>query len=197
MARGTHRVIRGRRGVTALRDGGAAARVEDGGAVQWGGGRRGTRVTAGRRCGSCGVVGLEWDLFSAGTDTNTNTISVPWMMVAKLLRHPAVMSKVRGELQDALHPAQPSPARCLCRTGPWPTARMEVGGWLPRPPRHTKVIVNLYGIMCDPTSWPRHDGFVPGRFAGHGRGLPEHGRSGVELMPFGAGQSLWVDLEKS
>jgi len=39
------------------------------------------------------------DLFAAGTDTNA--ITVEWTM-AELLRHPAVMSKVRDELREAL-----------------------------------------------------------------------------------------------
>ena len=69
MVRGTRRVIRGRRRVTARRDGGATARVGDDGstdhgggtAVQWGGGRRGADggPAAGRCGGPCGgMVGV-------------------------------------------------------------------------------------------------------------------------------------------
>ncbi|KAF0921277.1 hypothetical protein E2562_003085 [Oryza meyeriana var. granulata] len=152
------------------------------------------------------------DLFAAGTDTNS--ITVEWAM-AELLRHPAVMSKVRTELQDALgskqHPDESDIGRLpylsavvmeTMRLHPPSPLLMPheaivdgaaVGGYAV--PKGTKVIVNVWSIMRDPSSWARPEQFEPERFAGAGD-ADEHApaacsfRGGelLEFMPFGAGR---------
>ncbi|KAL5201578.1 hypothetical protein ABZP36_035932 [Zizania latifolia] len=122
------------------------------------------------------------DLFAAGTDTNS--ITVEWVM-AELLRHPAVMCKVRAELRDALgskqHPDESDIGRLpYLRAVVMETMRLhppspllmpheamadgaEVGGFAV--PKGTKVIVNVWSIMRDPATWARPEEFDPERFA--------------------------------
>jgi cytochrome P450 len=147
------------------------------------------------------------DLFAAGTDTNA--ISVEWTM-AELLRHPAVMSKVRAELRDALgskpHPDESDIDRLpYLRAVAMESMRLhppspmlmphlamadgaEVGGFAV--PGGTKVIVNLWAVMRDPVLWPEPEAFSPERFVGASeadfRGRKEKDR--LEFMPFGAGR---------
>ncbi|KAG8056928.1 hypothetical protein GUJ93_ZPchr0002g26478 [Zizania palustris] len=147
------------------------------------------------------------DLFAAGTDTNS--ITVEWAM-AELLRHPAVMSKVRAELRDALgskqHPDESDMGRLpYLRAVVMETMRLhppspllmpheamadgaEVGGFAV--PKGTKVIVNVWSIMRDPATWPRPEEFDPGRFAAPPAPAEALFRGGerLEFMPFGAGR---------
>jgi len=144
------------------------------------------------------------DLFAAGTDTIA--ITVEWTM-AELLRHPAVMSKVRGELRDALgskpHPDESDIDRLpYLRAVVMESLRLhppspllmphlamadgaEVGGFAV--PSGTKVIINLWAVMRDPAVWPEPDAFVPERFVGAGDAY-FRGKDRLEFMPFGAGR---------
>ena len=144
------------------------------------------------------------DLFAAGTDTIA--ITVEWTM-AELLRHPAVMSKVRGELRDALgskpHPDESDIDRLpYLRAVVMESLRLhppspllmphlamadgaEVGGFAV--PSGTKVIVNLWAVMRDPAVWPDPEAFVPERFVGAGD-ADFRGKDRLEFMPFGAGR---------
>ncbi|CAL5088083.1 unnamed protein product [Urochloa decumbens] len=146
------------------------------------------------------------DLFAAGTDTNA--ITVEWTM-AELLRHPAAMSKVRAELNDALG-SKPCPDESDIDRLPYlravvmesmrlhppspmlmPHAAMaggaEVGGY--PVPTGTKVIVNLWAVMRDPAVWPDPEAFSPERFAGGAGGDAEfRGKERLGFMPFGAGR---------
>ncbi|KAJ1289886.1 hypothetical protein BS78_02G199400 [Paspalum vaginatum] len=144
------------------------------------------------------------DLFVGGTETNA--IAVEWTM-AELLRNPAVMSKVRAELRDAMgskpHPDESDIARLpylravvmesmrLHPPGPLMVPHLamadgaEVGGFAV--PRGTKVIINLWAIMRDPALWPDPVAFVPERFAGTSD-ADFRGKDRLEFMPFGAGR---------
>ncbi|XP_062194459.1 cytochrome P450 76M5-like [Phragmites australis] len=144
------------------------------------------------------------DLFAAGTDTNA--ITVEWTM-AELLRHPAVMSKVRAELWDALgskpHPDESDIGRLpYLRAVVMESMRLhppspmlmpheamadgaEVGGFAV--PGGTKVIVNLWAIMRDPASWSEPGAFVPERFGGADQ-VDFVAKDRLEFMPFGAGR---------
>ncbi|KAF8779736.1 hypothetical protein HU200_002321 [Digitaria exilis] len=144
------------------------------------------------------------DLFAAGTDTNA--ITVEWTM-AELLRHPAVMSKVRADLRDALgskpHPDESDTGRLpYLRAVVMESMRLhppspmlmphlamadgaEVGGF--PVPAGTKVIINLWAIMRDPAVWPEPEAFVPERFVG-ASDADFRGKDMLEFMPFGAGR---------
>lgn len=130
--------------------------------------------------------------------------------MAELLRHPAVMSKVRAELRDALG-SKPHPDESDIDRLPYlravvmesmrlhPPSPMlmphlamadgaEVGSFAV--PSGTKVIVNLWAVMRDPALWPEPEAFSPERFVGacdaDFRGGKEKDR--LEFMPFGAGR---------
>jgi cytochrome P450 len=144
------------------------------------------------------------DLFAAGTDTNA--ITVEWTM-AELLRHPAVMSKVRTELRGVLgtkpYPDESDVGRLpYLRTVIMESMRLhppspmlmpheamadgaEIAGYAV--PCGTKVIVNLWAIMRDPELWPEPTEFVPERFVGADQ-LDFRAKDRLEFMPFGAGR---------
>jgi cytochrome P450 len=127
--------------------------------------------------------------------------------MAELLRQPAVMSKVRDELREALgskrHPDESDivkmpylravvmetmrlhPASPLMMPHEAMADGAEVGGFAVS--KGTKVIVNLWAIMRDPASWPQPEVFVPERFLG--ADVDFRGKDQVEsFMPFGAGR---------
>lgn len=143
------------------------------------------------------------DLFIAGTETNA--LSVEWTM-AELIRNPAVMSKVRAELQEVLgakqypdesdinklpylravlmetmrlHPPSPLliPHQAMAEGA-------EVGGFVV--PKGAMVIVNLWAVMRDPASWTQPEAFLPERFVG--ADMDFRGKDRFEFMPFGAGR---------
>ncbi|XP_048574755.1 cytochrome P450 76M5-like [Triticum urartu] len=143
------------------------------------------------------------DLFIAGTETNA--LTVEWTM-AELLRHPAVMSKVRAELQGVvgakqypdesdisrlpylqavlmesmrLHPPSPLliPHQAMVEGA-------EVGGFVV--PKGAMVIVNLWAVMRDPATWTHPEEFMPERFVG--ADMDFRGKDRFEFMPFGAGR---------
>ncbi|RLN36253.1 cytochrome P450 76M5-like [Panicum miliaceum] len=143
------------------------------------------------------------DLFVAGT--STTALTVEWTL-AELLRHPAVMSKVRGELQEVLgskeHPDESDMDKLpylrtvvmeIMRLHPPAPLMMphlamadgaEVGGF--PVPKGTKVIVNVWAIMRDPASWEQPEAFMPERFLG--TGLDFRGVDARAFVPFGAGR---------
>ncbi|XP_044946946.1 cytochrome P450 76M5-like isoform X2 [Hordeum vulgare subsp. vulgare] len=143
------------------------------------------------------------DLFIAGTETNA--LSVEWTM-AELIRNPAVMSKVRAELQEVLGAKQypdesdinklPYLRAVLMETmrlhPPSPlliphqvmAEGAEVGGFVV--PKGAMVIVNLWAVMRDPASWTQPEAFLPERFVG--ADMDFRGKDRFEFMPFGAGR---------
>ncbi|KAM0826552.1 hypothetical protein ACQ4PT_068806 [Festuca glaucescens] len=143
------------------------------------------------------------DLFISGAETNS--ITVEWTM-AELLRQPAVMSKVRDELREALgskrHPDESDigkmpylravvmetmrlhPASPLMMPHEAMADGAEVGGFAVS--KGTKVIVNLWAIMRDPASWTQPEEFVPERFLG--ADVDFRSKDQAEFMPFGAGR---------
>ncbi|TKW32158.1 hypothetical protein SEVIR_2G151800v4 [Setaria viridis] len=144
------------------------------------------------------------DLFVAGTATTS--LTVQWTL-AELLRHPAVMSKVRGELQEVLgakeYPDESDIDKLpYLRTVVMEIMRLhspspimmphvamadgaEVGGFVV--PKGTIVIVNVWAIMRDPASWEQPEAFMPERF--RGTGLDFRGGD-TAFLPFGSGRRL-------
>ncbi|KAF7065784.1 hypothetical protein CFC21_071856 [Triticum aestivum] len=143
------------------------------------------------------------DLFVSGAETNS--ITVEWTM-AELLRQPAVMSKVRAELWEALgskqHPDESDVGRMpYLRAVVMETMRLhppspllmpheamadgaEVGGFAVS--KGTKLIVNLWAIMRDPALWKQPEEFIPERFLGADMDFRRKDQG--EFMPFGAGK---------
>uniref|UniRef100_A0A453KK37 Uncharacterized protein n=1 Tax=Aegilops tauschii subsp. strangulata TaxID=200361 RepID=A0A453KK37_AEGTS len=143
------------------------------------------------------------DLFIAGTETNS--LTVQWAM-AELLRHPAVMSKVRAELQEVLGEKQYPDESDISRLSYLHAVLMEsmrlhspsplliphhamaegaeVGGFVV--PKGTTVIVNLWAIMRDPAVWTQPEEFMPERFVR--ADMDFRGKDRFEFMPFGVGR---------
>jgi cytochrome P450 len=141
----------------------------------------------------------------AGTDTIS--LTVEWTM-AELLRQPAIMSKVRAELQEVLgskkHPEESDISSLpYLRTVVMETMRhhppspllmpheamaegAEVGGFMV--PKGAMVIVNLWAIMRDPETWTQPEEFILERFTS--MDMDFRGKDRFDFMPFGAGRRV-------
>ncbi|WVZ61720.1 hypothetical protein U9M48_011549 [Paspalum notatum var. saurae] len=149
------------------------------------------------------------DMFIAASDTST--VTVQWAM-ARLLRHPEKMEKVKAELatqlgsQDfvtesdlnklpylhavvketlRLHPAMPLiPREVVAEDG------VSLGGF--HMPKGTGVVVNLWTIGRDKAAWPdRPEEFIPERFLLADDGGGGHQKKQQDFFrPFGAGRRV-------
>ncbi|CAG7905239.1 hypothetical protein IGI04_014171 [Brassica rapa subsp. trilocularis] len=145
-----------------------------------------------------------FDLFLAGTDTNSTTVE--WAM-AELLRNPKTMAKAQAEMDDVvglngvvqeshisdlpylqalvketlrLHPPGPL-------LGPHKAeSNAEILGFLV--PKNAQVLVNAWAIGRDSGIWENAERFEPERFL-VGREIDLKGRD-FELIPFGAGRRI-------
>ena len=147
------------------------------------------------------------DLFLAGTDTTSGTIE--WAM-AELLHNPEKMAKAQRELQEVLgkdgivkesdisklpyfqaivketfrlHPPGPLLAPHKAETD------VEICGFTV--PKNSQVLVNVWAIGRDPSTWSNPNAFVPERFLGCD--IDVKGRD-FELIPFGAGRRICLGL---
>ncbi|EFH58280.1 CYP76C2 [Arabidopsis lyrata subsp. lyrata] len=150
---------------------------------------------------------LLFDLFGAGTDTNSSTVE--WAM-AELLRNPEKMGKAQAEIDSVigqkgvvkesdiselpylqavvketfrLHPAAPL---LVPRKAEFD---VEVLGFLV--PKDAQVLVNVWAIGRDPSVWENPSRFEPERFMG--KEIDVRGRD-YELTPFGAGRRICPGL---
>lgn len=148
------------------------------------------------------INGVIQDMLLAGTDTSSNTVE--WA-VAELLRHPASMRKLQGELdavvgKDRIVSETDIPNLPYLRAVTkeilrlYPPAPLDLPHesiepstiWGYEFPARTGLFVNLYAIQRDPKVWDHPDEFDPDRFIDH----PEIGMGGSHfgLIPFGAGR---------
>ncbi|VVB03470.1 unnamed protein product [Arabis nemorensis] len=143
------------------------------------------------------------DMFTAGTDTSSSTAE--WAM-AELLRNPKTMAKAQAEIDRVvgqngvvqesdisgmpylqavvketfrLHPAAPLLIPRKAETD------VEILGFLVR--QDTQVLVNVWAIGRDPSTWENPLRFEPERFLG--KEIDVKGRD-YELIPFGAGRRV-------
>ncbi|PWA96070.1 geraniol 10-hydroxylase [Artemisia annua] len=154
-----------------------------------------------------GLAGLalssKRDLFVAGTDTTSN--SLEWAM-AEVLRNPHTMAKAKEELKDVtgkgklvdeadisrlpylqcivketlrLHP--PVPLLIPRKT----ETKVTLDGYIV--PKGTQVLVNVWAIGRDPSTWDNSLEFKPERFLNSE--LDVRGRD-FELLPFGGGRRI-------
>ncbi|XP_075636097.1 geraniol 8-hydroxylase-like [Castanea sativa] len=141
------------------------------------------------------------DLFGAGTETTSATVE--WAM-AELLHNPEALSRAKAELEQVigkgnqvkesdipqlpylqaivketlrLHP--PVPFLLPRRAG----ADVEINGYII--PKGAQVLVNVWAIGRDPSSWDNAKSFMPERFLG--LEIDVKGRN-FELLPFGGGR---------
>ncbi|KAG9454529.1 hypothetical protein H6P81_007433 [Aristolochia fimbriata] len=157
------------------------------------------------------IKGLIVDLVMAGMDTTA--VTSEWVM-SELMNHREIMEKVQEELDRVvgrecpveethlsrlsylnavikeamrLHPAAPL---MLPRT---PSETCTLGGYAV--PKGTRVMVNMWAIMRDPTVWENPTQFRPERFLNPGGGgtkRPDFFMSGNDFhfFPFGSGRRI-------
>jgi cytochrome P450 len=151
------------------------------------------------------------DMFVAGSDTTAVTIE--WA-IAELVRNPGKLKRAQAELEEVvglnrrleesdterlpylravvkevfrLHPAGPLlvPHRA--------DSRFEIAGFVI--PKHSRVLVNVWGMGRDPQIWNEPLKFVPERFIDDEMcGQVEYRGKHFELIPFGAGTRMCVGL---
>ncbi|GMN49192.1 hypothetical protein TIFTF001_018358 [Ficus carica] len=143
------------------------------------------------------------DLFSAGTETTSTTLE--WAM-AELVKAPEIMSKARAELDQVIGKGNQVKELDVSRL-PYlqaivketfrmhPTAPLliprkadsdiEISDYII--PKDAQVIVNVWAIGRDSSTWENPDKFIPERFLDID--IDVGGRD-FKLIPFGAGRRI-------
>jgi len=148
------------------------------------------------------IKAILYDMLAAGTDTSSTTME--WAM-SELLRNPPVLKKVQDELERVVGKGRmvresDLPSLPYLQAVVKETLRLHAASPLALPhlsveacnvlgyeiPRNTRVLVNLWAIGRNPTSWEDSERFVPERFM-NGCSLDEKVRN-CEWIPFGAGR---------
>ncbi|KAJ3684510.1 hypothetical protein LUZ61_013674 [Rhynchospora tenuis] len=149
------------------------------------------------------LLSIFGDLFVAGTDTSSNTVE--WAM-AELLQNPVTMATLNYELASVVGPEREMEESDISQL-PYlqavvkETLRLHppVPFRLPRRAQETvvfgnylipegaKLLVNVWAISRDETTWPDPLKFRPERFLE--RDIDFKGRD-FELIPFGAGRRI-------
>jgi cytochrome P450 len=136
-------------------------------------------------------------IFLAGHDTTAAALTWAWYLLAT---HPAVMARLRGELDDVLGDRDPEPddySRLpytsmvfeetlrlyppIGRIGRRPLRDYTIGG--ERIPAGSPVFLSPFVTQRDPRWWPDPHAFVPERWAGP----PAAAGPRFAAFPFGAG----------
>ncbi|XP_068645319.1 geraniol 8-hydroxylase-like [Aristolochia californica] len=152
------------------------------------------------------IKSLFVDLFTAGSDTSSNTVE--WAM-AELFRNPEVMARLRSELDEMvgggneveesdiprlpylqaivketlrLHPPAPVLLRRAVSDG-------KVFNYTI--PKHTNVMINVWAIGREEETWPDPTCFKPERFL---ESKVDYRGQHLELIPFGAGRRICPGL---
>ncbi|XP_051117970.1 cytochrome P450 71AU50-like [Andrographis paniculata] len=149
------------------------------------------------------VKAILLDMLIAGTDSSATVAD--WAL-AELIKHPEAMRKLQKELEAAVGMGSMVEQRHLERLEYLDqvvkeTLRLHTIAPLMLPhesledcdlkgfhiPRKTRIMINIWAIMRDPSVWPDPESFVPERFAGGGKRMDVTGQH-FELIPFGAGR---------
>ncbi|CAA0818091.1 Cytochrome P450 71A25 [Striga hermonthica] len=120
------------------------------------------------------IKALILDMFAAGTDTTV--IALEWAM-AELIKNPRTMKTLQNEESLRLHPPGPL---LIPRES---TRDTKVMGY--DISSGTQVLINVWAIARDPTSWEDPEEFRPERFLDSG--VDFRGQH-FEYIPFGAGR---------
>ncbi|KAF8403582.1 hypothetical protein HHK36_011686 [Tetracentron sinense] len=149
------------------------------------------------------IIGLLWDMITAGMDTTT--ISVEWAM-AELIKNPRVQQKAQEELdyvvgsnrvmtesdfpnlpylqcvaKEALRLHPPTPLMLPHKAN----AKVMIGGY--DIPKGSIVHVNVWAMARDPALWKNPLEFRPERFFEEDVDMKGHD---FRLLPFGAGRRV-------
>lgn len=149
------------------------------------------------------VIGLLWDMISAGMDTTT--ITVEWAL-AEMVRNPRVQQKVQEELdrvvgRDRLMTEADIPnlpylqcvtKECYRLHPPTPlmlphkaNTNVKIGGY--DVPKGATVSVNVWAIARDPEVWKKPLEFRPERFQEEDIDMKG---TDYRLLPFGSGRRI-------
>lgn len=150
------------------------------------------------------IKAILYDMLGAGTDTSSTTTE--WAM-SELLRNPPLLKKVQDELErvvgmERMVLESDLPSLPYLQVVVRETLRLYPSAPLALPhlsveacnvlgyeiPKNTQVLVNLWAIGRNPTSWEEAERFVPERFM-NGCSLDEKVRN-CEWIPFGAGRRV-------
>ncbi|CAI9299765.1 unnamed protein product [Lactuca saligna] len=153
------------------------------------------------------IKSLFLDLFAAGTDTTSN--SLEWAMT-EVLRNPHIMTKAKHELEEVIGKGKIVEESdilnlpylwCIVKETlrihpPVPLliprkihSEVKLNGFIV--PKGTQVLVNVWAIGRDSTTWDDSLMFKPERFLTSS--LDVQGRD-FELIPFGAGRRICPGL---
>ncbi|XP_073138499.1 cytochrome P450 98A2-like [Henckelia pumila] len=149
------------------------------------------------------IIGLLWDMITAGTDTTA--VAVEWAM-AELIKNPRVQQKVQDELgrvvgnervmtemdfsklpylqcvvKEALRLHPPTPLMLPHRAD----TDVKIGGY--DIPKGSNVHVNMWAVARDPKVWKKPLEFLPERFLEEDVDMKGHD---FRLLPFGAGRRV-------
>ncbi|CAN0877497.1 Cytochrome P450 98A2 [Linum grandiflorum] len=149
------------------------------------------------------IIGLLWDMITAGTDTTA--ISSEWAM-AEIVKHPRVQQKLHDEMdgvigfervmtesdfssltylqcvvKEALRLHPPTPLMLPHRSN----ANVKIGGY--DIPKGSNVHVNVWAVARDPAVWKEPLEFKPERFLEEDVDMKGHD---YRLLPFGAGRRV-------
>ncbi|KAK6942124.1 Cytochrome P450 [Dillenia turbinata] len=149
------------------------------------------------------IIGLLWDMITAGMDTTA--ISVEWAM-AEVVKHPRVQQKAQEELdrvvgsgrvmtesdfsnlpylqcvaKEAMRLHPPTPLMLPHRAN----ANVKIGGY--DIPKGSNVHVNVWAVARDPAVWKNPLEFRPERFLEEDVDMKGHD---FRLLPFGAGRRV-------
>ncbi|XAR48314.1 hypothetical protein NMG60_11031085 [Bertholletia excelsa] len=149
------------------------------------------------------IIGLLWDMITAGMDTTA--ITAEWAM-AELIKNPRVQQKAQEELDRVIGhervmteadfsnlPYLQSVAKEALRLHP-PTplmlphkanANVKIGGY--DIPKGSNVLVNVWAVARDPAVWKNPLEFRPERFLEEDVDMKGHD---FRLLPFGAGRRV-------
>ncbi|KAJ9180932.1 hypothetical protein P3X46_009117 [Hevea brasiliensis] len=149
------------------------------------------------------IIGLLWDMITAGMDTTA--ITVEWAM-AELIKNPRVQQKAQEELdrvigfERVLTEADFSSLpylQCVAKEGlrlhpPTPlmlphraNSNVKIGGY--DIPKGSNVLVNVWAVARDPAVWKNPEEFRPERFLEEDVDMKGHD---FRLLPFGAGRRV-------
>ncbi|XP_050215714.1 cytochrome P450 98A2 [Mercurialis annua] len=149
------------------------------------------------------IIGLLWDMITAGMDTTA--ITVEWTL-AELIKNPRVQQKVQEELDrviglervltEADFATLPY-LQCVAKEGfrmhpPTPlmlphraNSNVQIGGY--DIPKGSNVHVNVWAVARDPAVWKNPKEFRPERFLEEDVDMKGHD---FRLLPFGAGRRV-------
>ncbi|XP_065852091.1 cytochrome P450 98A2 [Euphorbia lathyris] len=149
------------------------------------------------------IIGLLWDMITAGMDTTA--IAVEWAM-AEVIKNPRVQQKVQEELDRVVGFERVMTEsdfsnlpylQCIAKEGlrmhpPTPlmlphraNADVKIGGY--DVPKGSNVHVNVWAVARDPSVWKNPNEFRPERFLEEDVDMKGHD---FRLLPFGAGRRV-------